>query len=317
VLNDDYVFITWGIGIYQRMPLADWRIIIGDEPVREEYLPLPAIAEVPEPPEPIGTKRVWRIDDADALPFSNYCVAIQTKDGVLQVKNSSWTPEVTPYLVDVKRQMFPTYKAWAATLRPHGTVTKTLPEDMLSGLQLRKKRSIEVLAERFETEGYSASAIKQLQELWGVKTYIFWSWTIAQRISHTEAEIARLQGSLQRENSTPSERRRNKRNLEICVNDLKQLKVAAQVTAQAPPPQEPYIRTYNYRQRLYIHTSEGKLEIAYDALTNSIAVKLPDIIRMCGYKLIFVKNLLDLPFNIGPQLHLSVLYRRKEIDLYR
>ena len=31
--------------------------------------------------------------------------------------------------------------------------------------------------------------------------------------------------------------------------------------------------------------------------------------------MMFVKTLLDLPFSIGTQLHLSVSWRRKEIDL--
>jgi len=71
----------------------------------------------------------------------------------------------------------------------------------------------------------------------------------------------------------------------------------------------------DYKQRLYLHSSQGKLQIGYDPSTQSIAVIVPDATQRWGYKMMFVKTLLDLPFSIGTELHLSVSWRRKEIDL--
>jgi hypothetical protein len=316
VLNDDYVFVSSGLAANQRMPFADWRIIIGDETVREEFLPLcPAQPEAePEPqpvataepePAPLGTKWRWAADD------TNYRVAIQTKYGVLQVKQSSESPSFC-HLVDFKHHNSATYEAWVATLPawPSGTITKTLPQHILSELERRKKRSAELLS-----EGGSASAIEAIQKLWKVQTSIFRRQSTIERISYTEDIIGRIRGELNRitieqDMTTPKVRRRLTRQLEKFVSSLTQLKACAALkTPEQNNFHETYMADYS-KQRLYIQTSIGKLPIAYDRQTQSVAVRVPG-----EAKLTFVKTLEDLPFSIGMRLRLSVVYRRKEIDL--
>ena len=320
VLTDDYVFVTSGLGANQRMPLADWRIIIGDETVREDYLPLEPVGTPAPPPQPevvtaasvapVGTKWVW---SATVQPFQNYCVAIQTKHGVLQVKKVS---NRDGYAVELARQMFPTYEAWFATLSPEGTVAETLPQDILSDLERRKKHTAEKLA-----DGGSAEAIRDIVINWQVRTQIRRTWSTNQLIKFAEEDIGRLRGqlqdiTLQQDIANPPYRRQKTRRLEHC---LRRLWDAKEKAATQTPEQNEYRQAYmddnNYKQRLYIHSSQGKLQIAYDLSTQSIAVKVPDATQAWGFKMMFVKTLLDLPFSIGTELHLSVSWRRKEIDL--
>lgn len=313
VLNDDYVFITWGLGINQRMPLADWRIIIGDEPVREEFLPLPAAESmsVPEPQAvaPVGTKWRWATDQ-------NYCVAIQTKYGVLQVKKfpAAWSP----LLADLGRQNFPTYEAWVDSLPQGGTITKTLADEILSELERRKKQSIALLDAA--NGGGTASAIQTLQKMWKVRSWVNRTLSVNQRIARMEDHIGRMRGELQRltieeDMRTPKVRRSITRRLEKNVFALTQLKACA---AQQSPEQNAHREIYisdSHKERLYIHTSEGKLQIAYDHETKSVAVKVPNGPYAWSTKISLVEKLEDLPFSIGTGLRLSVLWRRKEIEL--
>lgn len=305
VLNDDYVFVSSGLAVNQRMPLADWRIIIGGETIREEFLPLEAAVAAPQQElDPIGTKWRWAADN------DNYCVAIQTKYGVLQVKSSSH-PQLADYTVDVSRKNFTTYEAWVVALPAGGTITKTLPQDILSEFERRKKQSAELLG-----QGGTASAIETIQRLWKVQTSVFRRQSMMERISYKEDMIGSIRGHLHRitveqDMTTPKVRRRLTRQLEKLVSSMTQLKACA---AMQTPEQNKFHETYisgDSKQRLYIQTSIGKLPIAYDRQTQSIAVRVPD-----ETKLTFVKTLEDLPFNIGVRLRLSVFYRRREIDLY-
>ena len=344
VLNDDYVFITSGLGANQRMPLADWRIIVAGETVREEFIPLagaihsplaptPTVWSAPAPlgtpaPEPaadapptaaaiavaaaaaapIGTKWRWATNE------HNYYVAIQTKHGVLQVKKSSWSP-TTLYDMDLNRKMFATYEAWVVSLPAGGTITKTEPQDQLSDLERRKKNSIKVLA-----EGGTASAIETLQKLWKVRTLVCHCLSINQRIAYMEDRIASIRGELNRvtiemDLAMPSHRRRLTRQLQHTIVSLAQLKATA---ARQTPEQNSECPTYmsdSYKEHLYIHTSQGKLQIAYDSLSKNIAVKVPTGPSPWMNKLNLVAKLEDLPFSIGAELRLSVSYRRREIDL--
>lgn len=324
VLNDDYVFVMSGLGAGQRMPLADWRIIIGGETVREDYLPLPAAEPEPAamaqpyaPPtaasaaaDPVGTKLVW---SATTQPFQNYCVAIQTKHGVLQVKKVS---SRDGYAVELARQMFPTYEAWLATLPSEGKLIKTLPNDILSALDARKKYSAEKMA-----DGGTAEAIGEIQVNWKVWTQIKRLHSTNQLIQYSGEEIGRLRAQIQditleQDITNPSYRSsRTSRLLRI----LSTLADAKRLAATQTPEQNEYRRAFmndHYKQRLYVHTSEGKLQIAYDLVTQTIAVRIPTGPREWMYRLEFVKSLLDLPFSIGTELHLSVRWRGKEIDLY-
>jgi len=343
VLTGDYVFVTSGLGINQRMPLADWRIIIGDETIREEFLPLPAAEPIgraptvwsaPDPigtpaPEPVrdaaptaaavavaaaaaaampvGTKWRWAIDD------ENYCVAIQTKRGVLQVKNVS--PYRTPQAALI-RQNFATYEAWVVSLPTGGTITTTLPQDILSPLERRKKESAKLLA-----QGGTYDAILKLQQLWKVRTLVYWDMSINQRIAYMQDTIARMRGELQRitieqDMASPSDRRSMTRRLEKLIANLRALKTcAAGLTPEKNEARYSHMSDYN-KQRLYIHTSQGKLQIAYYSQTQSVAVRVPPGVNGWMNGLAIVKRLEDLPFSIGAELHLSVTYRRREIDLY-
>jgi hypothetical protein len=347
VLNDDYVFITWGLGINQRMPLADWRIIIGDEPVREEFIPLAAaepIGRAPtvwSAPEPIGTPAPERAADAAptvaalavaaaaaaAAPApintkwrwatdQNYCVAIQTKYGVLQVKKfpAAWSP----LLADLGRKNFPTYEAWVDSLPQGGTITKTPVEELLSELDRRKKQSIALLDAA--NGGGTASAIEKIQKMWKVRTWVNHTQSVNQRIARTEDHIGRMRGDLQRltieeDMTTPKLRRSLSRRLEKFMLTLTHLKGRA---AQQSPEQNAHREIYisdAYKERLYIHTSEGKLQIAYDHETKSVAVKVPNGPYAWSSKISLVQKLEDLPFSIGTGLRLSVLWRRREIEL--
>jgi hypothetical protein len=403
VLTDDYVFVTYGIGANQRMPLADWRIIIGGETVREDFIPVPAASEqtvdttqdwrqvaamtlmrqmlertaleppdqrrisfallrrnvprsfqhmfdevleslaigVPEEPvqtpepaqalepvqapapvqaDPIGTKLVWT---ATAMPLQNYRVAIQTKYGLLQVKQVSCSQPLGADYEEVKvRQMFPTYEAWFATLPPDGTVAWTLPQEMLTGPQRRINWSAKYLA-----DGGTAEGIRKIQILWGVFTSVYYPLSLNQKARDTARRIAELRSELQQltiEQDMTRPRRRNNLTRQL-QKATTQLAAVAKVLADATPEEADRSGAPSlidrYKHRLYIHTSKGKLQIAYDIVTQSIAVKVPidgSWRRTDGLvsELVFVKSLLDLPFAIGAELHLSVIHRSKEIDLY-
>jgi hypothetical protein len=321
VLTDNHVFVTWGLGINQRMPLADWRIIIGSETVREDYLPLEAAVaaqpqqeqeqepeQEPQEPDPIGTKWHWRADN------HNYCVAILTKHGVLQVKKSSWEEGVNPYVVNVSRQMFPTYEAWFATLPAGGAVTKTLPQDMLSELQRRRLQCAKLLAD----EGGTVEAIRGIQSWWKVRTLIQRNLSINQRITFAERQIANVRGQLQKltledDLQRACLRRRLTRLLQKNVFHFTALKASA----AANPRTADYQRTYfvdPWKQRLFLQTPYERCQIAYDPVTSSIAVGRS--VPGADAELFFVKRLEDLPFEVGPELHLSVLSQGKQIDLY-
>lgn len=73
---------------------------------------------------PVGTKLRWVRD------LNNYCVAVVTKKGILQVKSSS---EGQP--ISYTTQHFPNEIAWRESLDPDGTITiekiKTVLEKML------------------------------------------------------------------------------------------------------------------------------------------------------------------------------------------
>ena len=351
VLTDDYVFVTSGLGANQRMPLADWRIIIGGETIRDEFIPLAAAvhsgsaaapefiplagalhsgsaaaaefipvagadpapepepaaaAAVPEPPA-IGTKWVWSLTD---IP-QNYRVAIQTKQGALQVKSVSCSrsPSACDYAVNLRTQMFATYQAWCDSLPPGGAITTTLPQDRLSHIDKRRDYCSKMLA-----GGGTADAILKLQREWKVRTQIYRQLSINQRIKSAEEEISQLRDDLQKltledDMNFHGKRRCLTRRLGVVIGRLSWLRTTA---AQQTPAQNSHRNAWftdSYKQRLYVHTSLGKLQIAYDTFTQSIAVWLP------ANRITFVKRLEELPFSIGADLHLSVLWHRKEIDL--
>jgi len=206
VLTDGYVFVSSGLAANQRMPLADWEILIDGATIRDEYIPLerdesmplerdesipvplPAVEAQQESTDPIRTKWRW---SATENPSSNYRVAIQTKKGVLQVKQvSSFYPHGLDYQCDVRPKMFETYEAWFSSL-PEGSVSKTLPEDNLTPLERRKQQSVELLA-----NGATASAIAKLQALWKVHTTVYHLSSVNQRIACIEDNIARMRGEL-------------------------------------------------------------------------------------------------------------------------
>lgn len=361
VLTDDYVFVTSGLGANQRMPLADWRIIIGGETIRDEYIPLvgaihsgssaaaeyiplaptPTVWSAPEPlgtpapapapnapptaaalavaaaaaatvPEPpaIGTKWVWSLAD---IP-QNYCVAIQTKHGVLQVKKVSCSYLLAPdYAVNLTRQMFATYQAWCDSLRLGGTIETTLPQE--SDLDKRRARSSMALA-----DGGTTEAIQKIMQYWRVYTQVRRELSITQRIKFAEDEITLLREALQKitleeDVNWPRKRSSKTRRLRIITGLLITLRARA---AQQTPEQNNHRNAWFkdlYKQRLYVHTSEGKLQIAYDKNTQSIAVRIPTGANAWMNKYIFVNRLEELPFSIGANLRLSVHWQRKEIEL--
>ena len=327
VLTGGFVFVSSGLGSNQRMPLEDWQIIVGGETVREDYLPLePAVqpleltqaeaAEKPLPPSPqpeqpvaaIGTKFRW---DAAVFPAWNYRVAIQTKNGLLQVKAVSAPPnEAHEFEIDTSRKMFDTYEAWVASL-PQGTVTKTLPEDILSALERRKKHCATLL------ENPTAEVILALQGKWKVHTGVQYSRSRNQQIEMYKYRIAQLYVNLGKitaewDLQSPHYRGAVTRDLQRTIKRMKSLEELNK--------QEPHLadQRYSYfwqhsgsKGSMHVFTEHGWQKMCYDYEAKKIAVQgTPE---QCG-RLERYDSLTHIPGMTG-RPRVKVLWRCREIEL--
>jgi hypothetical protein len=127
VITDGNVFVLEGLGAGTIMKYADWLIIAGLEPI-----PMTTPLPVPTHTIDIGTKFKWMLNE------ETYRVAIQTADGVLQVKS------VTDGAGDVhgdacycvrclystgrlplKQTLFANEDSWRASLPRGGIITTT------------------------------------------------------------------------------------------------------------------------------------------------------------------------------------------------
>lgn len=338
VLTGGFVFVSTGLGSNQRMPLEDWQIIVGDETVREDYLPLePAVkpaeltqaeaaqqpqppspqAEQPQPPSrrgsiaaeaPIGTKWRW---SATIFPEWNYRVAIQTKKGVLQVKAMSAPPnQAHEFDLDTTRKMFDTYEAWIVSL-PHGMVMKTLPEEMLSALERRKKHSLEVL------ENPNAEVIAHLQRKWNVHTGVHYSASKNEQIERYKHRIAQLYAELGKitpawDLQTPCYRGAVTRDLQRTILRMKRIEdLVKQYPGEGDYKYSCLWQSSSSKGRMEVLTPNGWQKICYDHVAKKIAVQ--GTLAQCG-KLERYDSLTQIPGVTG-RPKIKILYRCKEIEL--
>jgi len=307
VLTEGYVFVSSGLGANQRMPLADWEILINGATIREDFIPIEAeqhvtvTATTEEPlPAPIGTKLVWKIN------AENYSVAIQTIHGTLQVKKVS---EGARH--ETQRILFETCKAWCDSLPLGGTLSQTRPQDAVSPFQKRRNDSAKLLA------ADTPDTVLAIQKLWKVRTGVNYHASLNMEITYLENCIGSMRDALRMvalddDMNDPRRRRKLTRQLEREVVRLHRLKARLAENPSAGDFQDYYL--YNcYKQRLWAHTATGKIQIAYDKRTKNIAARMPDGIS-------FRTKLFPSLAAMGVRMRdgkpdLSVRYRCREIDL--
>jgi len=306
VLTEDHVFVSSGLGANQRMPLADWKILIDGATIREDFIPLeetPAVeteteaeTKAQEPlPAPIGTKWVWKANTGD------YSVAIQTKNGTLQVKKIS---EGVRH--ETQRQLFETCKAWSDSLPPGGTLTQA--QDAVSPFQKRRNDSAKLLA------ADTPDTVLAIQNLWRNHAGVNYHASLNMEITCLENCIGSMRDALRMvalddDMNDPRRRRKLTRQLEREVVRLHRLKAKLAENPSAGDFQRS--RLYDgYKQRLWAHTEEGKIQIAYDQKTKNIAACMPN----------FRTKLFPSLAAMGVRMRdgkpdLSVRHRGREIDL--
>ena len=337
VLTGGFVFVSTGLGSNQRMPLEDWQIIVGDERVREDYIPLEEAvhsgstaaaeflplepveltqaeaAEQPLPPSPqavapIGTKFRWT---ATVFPAWNYRVAIQIKTGLLQVKAVSAPPnQAHEFEIDTSRKMFDTYEAWVVSL-PQGTVTKTLPEDILSPLERRKEHSATLL------ENPTAEVIAHLQRKWNVHTGVHYSPSRNEQIQRYKYRIAQLYVDLGKitaawDLQSPSYRGAVTRDLQRTIKRMKSLEeLNKQYYGEGDYKYSCLWQSSSSKGRMEVLTPNGWQKMCYDHVAKKIAVQ--GTLAQCG-KLERYDSLTQIPGVTG-RPKIKILYRRREIEL--
>ena len=130
VITDGNVFITAGIGAGTIMKYVDWLILAGGKPIPSST-PIPQFAALRA--AAIGTKFKWILNE------ETYRIAIQTADGVLQVKSiTDGGAEVHDdacacngclynYRLPLKKTFFVNEDFWRSSLPHGGIITTTMP----------------------------------------------------------------------------------------------------------------------------------------------------------------------------------------------
>jgi hypothetical protein len=117
----------------------------------------------------------------------------------------------------------------------------------------------------------------------------------------------------------PAYRRRLTRRLEKMVGYLAAKKALLAVhVAAGRPEQADYRMRYlcsPFKEELYIITSKGKTQIAYDPVSKTIGARFFVGPQRWEYELKFFPSLEALTKELGGEGKLGVKYRRKEIDL--
>jgi hypothetical protein len=156
------------------MSMADWRLLIGDQRIQFDYLPIssgaePVAAPAPAPESyPVGTKLNWTHNgDASRWYNPNSRTAIVLKDGILQVKETiHGVPTMTQTpgadYQRVARKFFSSLADWKMTLPADGTITVTVATDDFSLPSIQRKAVKPIVAET--DVGY----IAELQERYTV-----------------------------------------------------------------------------------------------------------------------------------------------------
>ena len=314
------------VGRRDIIAFSDWQFLVGNQTIQQSYIPLPpaepaaaapvaaepvaaepVAAAVPvAPAHPIGTKFELR------SPGNNQrYVAIQLHDGVLYVKHVFGTETRRPM------KKYESYQAWKDAIGGETTVTVLGPQKPVSPIQHRKQRCAEL-----RKGGDTPEAVQAIQKLWRVHSYIHYNNSFNQVVKSTEERIAQLREQLQKatlsdDMENPAYRRRLTRALEGTVQSLRNKKA---MMATMSPEQADYRQRFmvdEYKNRLYIHTSKGKVQIAYDSESKSIAARIPCGPNYWNYELKFFPSLEALTKEVGTAIVglLHVQYRGKEIDL--
>ena len=139
VITDGNVFVLEGLGAGTIMKYADWLILAGLEPI-PMTTPLPLA--LPTSAIDIGTKFKWMLNE------ETYRVAIQTADGVLQVKSvTDGAGDVhgdacycdrclySTARLPLKQTLFTNEDSWRASL-PHGGIITTTSGPRSKGEQM-------------------------------------------------------------------------------------------------------------------------------------------------------------------------------------
>jgi hypothetical protein len=173
------------------MSMADWLLVIGDQRIQLDYLPVPAAepqveakSEVePEKTYPVGTKLSWKHPEgADRWYSPNSRTAIVLKDGILQVKevNNSITVTTHPgaYYAKSARKFFSSLADWKQQLPAGGSMTVTEATEDFSVPSIKRKAQAPVEA----TTDYDY--IKELQQRFSVHAFLEEGQTPAQRLAN-------------------------------------------------------------------------------------------------------------------------------------
>ena len=165
--------------------------------MREEHLRLQeenerlknASAPKPEPVYPVGSKHVWEdipfYDPENIDKLRRRIVAIQLKEGVLQVKDINSGKNVCDYKYDFSKKFYPSLAAWKATL-PEGEV-KSEPSSGLTDLQSRLKKP-------FPTDAKDdCDALYMFCARWKVTNHAYQDKSLAEKLEESKKEFLELQ----------------------------------------------------------------------------------------------------------------------------
>ena len=189
----------------------------------------------------------------------------------------------------------------------------------MSQIENRKQSCAELLE-----NGGTPETVEGIQKLFKVRTYIHYNSSLNQEITSYENTMSQLRGQIQMvtpndDMENPAYRRRLTRRLEKIVGCLRAKKalLAVHVAAGRPDLADYRVRYMcdSHKNWLYIQTSKGKTQIAYDSISKAIGAKVFVGPERWQYELKFFPSLEALTKELGGEGKLSVRYRRKEIDL--
>jgi hypothetical protein len=303
---------------------SDWQFLVGNQTIQPSYIPLPPADPAADPaaereterlaagakyntPEkfPIGTKlNIWSADS------NQRHVAIELANGVLYVKHINGTEITRPM------KKYESYQAWKDALGlSEENMVVNQPEKPVSPIERRKQRCAALLK-----DGDTPEAVQAIQKLWKVRTYIHYNESLNQQIASYESTVGQLRGQLQMvtlkdDTENPAYRRRLTRRLEKMMKYLAAKK--ARLTA-GKPEEADYRARYMcspFKEDLYIMTSKGKVQIAYDTVSKAIGARVFVGPQRWEYELKFFPSLEALTKELGGEGKLGVRYRLREIDL--
>lgn len=199
------------------MSMTDWLLVIGDQKVQTDYLPLssgassavpsasapilPTVAEatlLPQEPEvkpepevtyPVGTKLSWKhAEGADEWYSSNSRTAIVLKDGILQVRevvNSVTVTTTRPgaYYATCAQKFFSSLADWKQQLPAGGSITVTEVTGDMSVPSINRKAQAPIKA------ASDVDYIKELQQRFSVHSKLEKGLTPAQRLAEQVSNI--------------------------------------------------------------------------------------------------------------------------------